>query len=160
VFPRQNGFPTLLLLLLACTPTQIDAPNRVPLVDGVVEPVELPYCLGSPYETSRVMRRGLLCDIMRSTLQAALEPLETPWRGCYARTLVRDRMASGQLTTRFTIGDDGRVAESCVVESEIDDRALIHCIASSFEDLRFPETTPRSSCPVPTLRYAISFSPP
>jgi TonB family protein len=59
-------------------------------------------------------------------------------RACYQQRLVAPAYPQGRVTTRFSIGFDGHVRSSCVLETTVGDPQLDRCVVDAILNWRFP----------------------
>ncbi len=77
-------------------------------------------------------------------------------RACYETGLARFPTLSGRVSTRFTIGSDGGVADVWTEENELADCEVVACMRKCFKGLTFPEPEGGG---IVTVVYPIMFAP-
>ena len=77
------------------------------------------------------------------------------FRNCYESALRTNPSLTGRISTRFTIGRDGSVAQSMDAGSDLPDQNAVACVVRSFNSLSFP--SPEGG--VATVTYPIIFTP-
>ncbi|MBI4956598.1 MAG: AgmX/PglI C-terminal domain-containing protein [Myxococcales bacterium] len=78
------------------------------------------------------------------------------FRACYQTGLLQNPSLAGRVVVRFLIGRDGRVMSAADGGSDLPDRGVVSCIASSFQALTFPAPE-RGTV---TVTYPFALTPP
>lgn len=97
----------------------------------------------------------ILGSIDRTIIDDVIRRHRNQLRYCYERALRRDSSLAGEVVIRFTIAEDGTVAEASVDRSTIGDANLEPCLLRQFQRMQFP-TQPGGGEVV--VRYPLRFS--
>src|SRR5690606_27276523 len=88
------------------------------------------------------------------SIQRVVRASSGRFRNCYQRALVRDREASGHISTWLVTGGDGRVDLVQEESSSLPDRDARACVMKAFFELHFP--APPGRLPI-TVLYPMRF---
>lgn len=80
-------------------------------------------------------------------------------KACYARALVRDHAATGQVTFEFGIGRDGGVEWALARAATLYDCSAIECMLGHFRALQFPAPVGRSVRVIYPIRFSVEQPP-
>ncbi len=78
---------------------------------------------------------NLDADIIRRVVRAHINEVRT----CYNAGLVRNASLEGRVAVQFTIGGEGTVTETQIVDTTISDKEVETCIAKAVERWKFPK---------------------
>lgn len=77
-------------------------------------------------------------------------------RQCYEASASRKKNVSGKLVVHFVIGDDGKVSESSIKETTLEDEGLKTCVVSAVKGWKFPKPKHGPAA----INFPFQFGPP